>query len=110
MDPQEEQIRAGKDVTSSDFGVGPPGTQGLLTTVKEIHSSQTYDEAHKKYSGYFPSIKGQHVEYYKDLVAALRGQKDLVVKPEQSRDGIRAIELARESHNTSRAVKWSEFD
>lgn len=47
------------------------------------------------------------MDYYRDVVAAIRAEKDLVVKPEQSRDAIRCIELARESAETGKAVDWS---
>ena len=75
--------------------------------MKKVDASQTYHEASKKYQGKFPSIKGKYVEYYEDVVAAIRGEKELVVKPGESRDGIRVIELARESHVKGMTVKWS---
>ena len=37
------------------------------------------------------------MDYYKDVVAAIKGEKEVVVKPEESRMGIRVIELAMES-------------
>lgn len=90
-----------------DFGVEPESTYGLLTTLKEVDKCQTYDEAGKKYVGKFPSIKGDYVGYYADVAAAVRGEKELVVDPKDSRDGIRVIELARESHTKGVTVKWS---
>ena len=35
--------------------------------------------------------------YYEDLVKTIRGEKELVAKPETARDGLRIIEIARES-------------
>lgn len=47
------------------------------------------------------------MDYYRDVVAAIRGEKELVVKPEQSRDVIRCIELAKESAASGKVVEWS---
>lgn len=41
--------------------------------------------------------KGDYEAFYKDLVSAIRGEQELVVKPQQSRHGIRVIDLAKES-------------
>jgi hypothetical protein len=75
--------------------------------LKKFDASQTYHEGSKKYQGRFPSIKGKYVDYYKDVVAAIRGKEELVVKPGESRDGIRVIEMARESHVKGTTVRWS---
>ncbi|KFZ23969.1 hypothetical protein V502_01552 [Pseudogymnoascus sp. VKM F-4520 (FW-2644)] len=106
-DVQEEQIFAGKIATDEGFGVEPSSTHGLLTTFKEVDKSQTYQEDSKRYHGKFPSIKGNYVEYYEDLVAAIRGERELAVNPQDSRDAIRVIELARESHKTGTTIQWS---
>ena len=104
---QENQTFAGKVPTDEGFGLEPDSTFGKLTTLKKVDSSQTYSKASKKFHGKFPSIKGNYLGYYEDLVAAIRGEKELPVKPQDSRDGIRVIELARESHNNSTTVTWS---
>lgn len=103
---QETQKFEGKVPTDKGFGLEPDSTFGKLTTLKKIDSSQTYNEASKKFHGNFPSIKGNYLAYYEDLVAAIRGEKELAVKPQDSRDGIRVIELARESHNKGATVTW----
>jgi len=48
------------------------------------------------------------VEYYRDVVAAIKGEKEVVVKPEEARMGIRVIELAMESVERGVTVEWSE--
>ncbi len=60
------------------------------------------------FSGKIPSKQGSYLDYYKDLVAAIRGEKELYVKPEESRTGIRIIELARESAKKGVTMPWSE--
>ena len=94
-------------MTDKGFGIEPNRTWGQLTTLKQVDTSQKYDEASRKYHGKFPSIRGNHLDYYKDVVAAIRGEQELVVKPIEGRDGIRIIELARESHKIGATVKWS---
>jgi len=46
------------------------------------------------------------VGFYRDLVAAIRGEAEVVVRPEVSRDGIRIIELARESAEKGSTVPF----
>ncbi|KAH7305695.1 hypothetical protein BKA65DRAFT_601892 [Rhexocercosporidium sp. MPI-PUGE-AT-0058] len=96
-DKQECQIAAGLTTTSPNFGVEDMNTWGLLTTKTKVCNEQVLDEGCGKWVGRIPSLKGDYEGYYKDLVGTIRGEQDLVVKPQQSRDGIRIIELARES-------------
>ncbi len=81
---------------------------GTLTTVDEFDARyQTFDEAKKLHIGQYPSLPGWYRGYYMNVVAAIRGTAKLAVTPEIARDGLRVIELARESHDTGRAVAWS---
>lgn len=96
-DKQESQISKGMMAEAEGFGVEPEATYGLLTTKKKFDESQKMDEVCGNWVGKFPSLKGDYVGFYRDLVAAIRGEAEVVVRPEVSRDGIRIIELARES-------------
>lgn len=97
-DPQEEQLNdLGMKATDHRFGVESAETYGDLTTQKKIHDGQVFNEKIGKWEGKFPTFKGEYAAFYTDLVKAIRGEKDLYVRPEQSRDGIRIIEIARES-------------
>lgn len=96
-DIQESQVAAGLKSTAPEFGVEPETTYGLLTTKKRIDESQALDKTSGKWAGKFPSLKGSYAEFYTDLVKAINGEGELAVLPEQSRDGIRLIEIARES-------------
>ena len=94
--------------TESSFGVEDPASYGLLSTVKEFDGkTQTFDKRSKKYVGKWPTTSGRYLSYYEDVVAAIRGNAELRIKPEQARDVIRLIELARESHNKGVSVPWS---
>ena len=107
-DMQESQHAGGlTDATDSKFGVEPKETYGLLVTKEKVHDDQTKDEASGRYVGKYPSARGDYVGFYKDLVAAIQGKGELKVKPEQSRDGIRVIELARESAEKGATVPFS---
>ena len=91
------------------FGVEPESYHGTLTTKKTFDPGlQTKDTATNLFVGKVPSQRGSYMDYYRDLVAAIRGEKELMVKPEQSRDGIRLIELARESAERGVTVHWSD--
>jgi hypothetical protein len=48
---------------------------------------------------------GNYLAYYDNILAVIREGKDLIVKPEQSRDGIRLIELCEESNKLRKAIK-----
>jgi predicted dehydrogenase len=104
---QEEHIAAGLKPLDPGFGAEPPALDGILTTVKEFDPKvQAYDEATKKYSGKYPTASGRWMGLYENLADAINGKAELQVKAVQSRDVLRIIELARESHNTGRTVEW----
>ena len=104
-DVQANQVILGGLTTASPgFAIEPGETHGLLTTKEKFHESQVLENG--KWVGRFPSFKGDYEGYYRDLVKAIRGEGELVVKPEQSRDGIRIIELARESADTGRTLPF----
>jgi predicted dehydrogenase len=106
-DPQEEQcIVNGMKATEEGFGVESEEIWGELTTKEKVDECQTKDKRTGYWIGRVKSEKGEHTRYYRDLVEAIRGGKGFQVKPEQSRDGIRVIELARESADTGCALKF----
>ncbi|MCJ1397430.1 hypothetical protein MMC11_000623 [Xylographa trunciseda] len=107
-DLQADQVMAGMLSTDASFGIENSSSYGLLSTVKEFDGkSQTFDNRSKKYIGKWPTMPGRYLSYYEDVVAAIRGEAELCVKPQQARDVIRLIELARESHNKGASVLWS---
>ncbi|GFZ48396.1 hypothetical protein JCM24511_06144 [Saitozyma sp. JCM 24511] len=100
-DPQEGQT--GKGMTPADPGYGVESTEihGILTSNKQFHEDQMkvtgWAGDNEMYHGKFPSLKGSYLEYYEDVVNAIRGEAPVAIKPELSRDGLRIIELGRES-------------
>ncbi|KAL2166012.1 hypothetical protein VTG60DRAFT_3447 [Thermothelomyces hinnuleus] len=108
--PQESQAIAapGEPATSPDFGVEDERIWGTLTTTTEFDpKTQQFDEQSKKYVGKYPSLRGWYRGYYENVSAAILGREEVLVKPETARDGLRIIELARESHEKGCTVPWS---
>jgi len=88
--------------------VEPDRLHGLLTTTAALDDKiQAYEPVSKKYIGRYPTIPGRWRGFYENLVDAVRRKGELAVKPEQSRDGIRVVELARDSNERGRTIPWS---
>ena len=108
--PQEAKAIAapGQPAIADGFGLEEESTWGTLTTTTEFDSQfQSLDEQSKLYVGKYPSLPGWYRGYYENIVAAVRGEAEALVDPETARDGLRVIELARQSHNEGRTVPWS---
>jgi len=106
-DPQESQIAKGMHADADGFGQEEPDIWGLLTTNELFDPSVQTKAPDGKFVGKFPSLKGSYTDYYVDMVRAIRGEAELAVKPEESRDVIRLIELARESAEKGVTVRWT---
>lgn len=100
----ENLMEFGMSPEDPGFGVEPSRYHGTMYTKKA--SEKSHDPA-AIFSGKVTSQPGSYMDYYRDVVSAIRGEKELVVKPEQVRDGIRIIELARESAQKGVTVPWS---
>jgi predicted dehydrogenase len=108
---QEAQAMQNPPMKATDpsFGHEPTYLHGLLTT----KGDQPFDEAHQTrvpdsslWEGRYPTVPGHWLGFYETLRDAIRGDAELAVKPEQSRDGIRLIELVRESSLAGKTVQW----
>lgn len=107
MCPQETQIFQGLKPLDPGFGEEPKHLDGELTTYKEFDSSiQKFDPETNKYTGQYPTITGRWMGLYENVADALNGKAELAVKATESRDAIRVIELARESHEKGVTVPW----
>lgn len=108
-DIQEENLlEFGMNPTDPGFGSEPARYHGTLYTKTPSSSiGQGSGDPAVIFSGRVSSQPGCWMDYYRDVVAAIREEKDLVVKPEQSRDGIRMIELAMESAKKGITIPWS---
>lgn len=90
------------------FGIEPDAYHGTLHTRKPLDEKFGKDKTATVFSGKIPSRQGSYMDYYRDLAKAVRGEGEVVVKAEQSRAGIRIIELAKESAAKGITVEWSE--
>lgn len=109
-DPQEAKTIAapGKPALDPKFGVEDERIWGTLTTTEEFDAKhQSFDETTGLYIGKYPSLPGSYRGYYENVVDAIRGKAEVTVKPEIARDGLRVIELARQSHQEGVTVPWS---
>ncbi|HVY75165.1 MAG TPA: oxidoreductase [Puia sp.] len=86
-DPQEALLRKGILPVSSDWGQEPESHYGLL------HTMVNGRIVREKY----PSLRGNYGDFYTDLYRTIKEGAPLKVKPEQSYNTIRLIELATES-------------
>ncbi|KAH7384709.1 oxidoreductase [Cadophora sp. MPI-SDFR-AT-0126] len=107
-DIQERHTLSGMSSTDPAFGINPEDEYGKLTTYTQFDSiHQKFDQLSKKYHGKYPTLNGFNQGYYESLADTLRRNAPLQVDPQTSRDGIRLMELTRESHDTRRTVVWS---
>lgn len=110
-DPQEPQVAEGLNPSSPNWGIEPENTHGTLTTTEKFHDAQEKVTAlswvkQEVWEGKFPSLKGDYSDYYEDVVKAVRaGGKGTVITAQHARDGLRIIELGRESADQRRTVK-----
>jgi predicted dehydrogenase len=106
LDPQEDQAHAGMTPDDHGFGVEGVSFHGELTTATKVLDGQVEIPGRGVWLGKVPSLKGDYTLFYADLAAAVRGERELKVKAETSRDGIKIVELARESSETGKTLKF----
>ncbi|KAH6989938.1 hypothetical protein EDB80DRAFT_729255 [Ilyonectria destructans] len=105
--PQEEQIADGVQPLDPAFGAESEELRGTLTTYDEFDSSiQTFDKKSQRYVGKYPTIRGRWMGIYEAVANAINGKAELADKATESRDVLRIIELARESHEKGITVGW----
>ena len=99
-DPQVDHFYGGIKVTDdAKFGVEPENFHGYLSTTEKSPMG--------KHDGPWKSEKGSYRDYYVDVVKAIKGEAEVAVKPEESRNGLRVIELAMESAKTGKTVEFT---
>lgn len=108
-DPQEEQRMGGMKLDDPKLGWEDEDRWGILNTKTQVEPDQKL--VHELWggdvwTGKVKSERGSGADYYRDLAKALRGTGPLVVDPRQSRDGLRIMELARESMDTGRTLPF----
>jgi predicted dehydrogenase len=116
QDVQEDQINAGTKSTDREyrtswgpdeaagFAEEPKECDGLLVTSTQVDRKQA--QKGKLWEGHVPTLKGDYHGYYRDVARAIRGELPQVVTPENARNCIRIIELARESWKQGRTIAF----
>jgi predicted dehydrogenase len=96
LDPQEDDLKAGKSPDASDWGSEPKKMWGKLNTdIGGLHIT-----------GRVETIAGNYLAYYNNIYDVIRNNAGLIVKPEQSLDIIRIIEASIESNRTGNTIHF----
>ena len=93
LDPQEEALKRGGVPGGERWGEELEDAWGTVSQCNGPLSSAKYR-----------TLAGDYPAYYTNLYRAITGQEELAVKPEQSRNVIRLIELAEQSSQEGRVV------
>jgi scyllo-inositol 2-dehydrogenase (NADP+) len=97
LDPQEEALNEGRKPTGPHWGVEPKSQWGRINTeIEDLH-----------FEGAIETLPGCYQAYYQNIVAVLRGQAELAVKPAEAFNTIRIIETALQSSLEKRTIVFS---
>jgi scyllo-inositol 2-dehydrogenase (NADP+) len=97
VDPQEEALKGGRSPREPDWGVEPETAWGTLNTqIGGLH-----------FQGKIETVPGCYQSYYENVYQAIRGEAELLVKPEDVLNTVRIIELAVQSNAEKRTVAFS---
>lgn len=98
-DVQEEALKAGGVPNkTSNWGMEPESSWGRINTeYKGMHLISKVE-----------TERGNYVNFYQNVYDAIMGKAALMVKPEESRNTIRIIELAMQSNLEKRTLNYSD--
>ena len=99
MDVQEDALKVGLIPTDpKNWGVEPEESWGILNTeINKLH-----------FRGKVESERGNYRAFYENLSKAIKGEEELMVKPEEARNTIRVIEHVILSNKSKCNVKFSQ--
>lgn len=95
MDVQENALIAGKRPPMEDWGQDLAEDYGMLYTI----------ENGEERSVKVPTEIGNYGAYYDNIYHVLTEGAELFVKPEETVDVLKIIEMAQKSHETGRRIK-----
>jgi predicted dehydrogenase len=97
LDVQEEALKQGLTPSAPRWGEEAEEHWGTLNSqIGELH-----------FKGRIETIAGRYQAYYENVVAAINGEAELIVKPEEAMNTIRIIELATESSQKRATIPYS---
>ncbi|PFA70497.1 oxidoreductase [Bacillus sp. AFS015802] len=94
MDRQEDDLKAGKNPLSEEWGMEDEENWGLLTTILEEEVT----------SEVIPSEKGDYTQYYLGMYDSIKRNRPLPVDPRDALLVIKIIEACKESAETGRTI------
>ncbi|MEO0332264.1 MAG: oxidoreductase [Bacteroidota bacterium] len=95
LDPQEDDLKAGKTPSNEHWGTEPKTIWGTLNT--ELNGLP--------FRGKVTSEVGNYLAFYDNLAQAISGKSQLLVSPEEAKQVIHLIELAYQSHESGQELK-----
>ncbi|HYJ38820.1 MAG TPA: Gfo/Idh/MocA family oxidoreductase [Chitinophagaceae bacterium] len=95
-DVQEAMLQSGKKPGGADWGTEPESEKGLLHTEKDGRVIREN----------IPSLKGNYGEFYNGIYEAIRNDGRLPVLPEEGLKVVRVIELAYQSSEEKKVVRF----
>lgn len=101
---EDQQCPDGPQLGRDEAGCELDTTWGQIETQTKLLDDQEYTGS--TWSAKVKTEKGDWGEYYADVVRAVRGGIEPVIKAETSRDGLRIIELARQSAAEGRTLPF----
>jgi predicted dehydrogenase len=96
-EPQEALLIAGRLPTEAGWGAEPQELWGKINT--------DWNGLHLQ--GQVETLRGSYCSYYQDIYEAITMNRPPAVLPEQARQTIRLVELARQSYEERRTVDYS---
>lgn len=97
LDPQEDALREGRSPSEPAWGREPEERWGVIDT----------EAGGVRMRGRVETRPGSYGAFYENVRDAIRGGAELAVKPEEAREVIRVIELARTSSTEGRTVPFA---
>ena len=99
LDTQEDELKKGRGPVDEGFGREPEGQYGAVTKVGA--------DGKMEKSTLEPVGPGMYVQFYEQLLGALRGQREVPVDAEGAAKVIRVIELAKQSSREGRTLDFT---
>jgi predicted dehydrogenase len=94
IDPQEEDLKKGRNPDEQGWGTDQEENWGLLNTnINGLH-----------FRGTVETLPGAYTDYYTNIYDVIRNGKQLIVKPDEALNVIKIIEAAYKSSKLKRAI------
>ena len=94
IDPQEEQLKAGRLPDEPAWGTEPESSWGIMNT----------EWNGLNYKGTIETVPGNYKAYYENIYVAIANGGELAVKPEESRDVIQILDYCLQSHEKKQTI------